>query len=392
MGNCLGKVASRVLRCVRGRFGGVDEDADEAQAPPANNDRNSVGSAPQPRNSDLLHTTGYPGRGVIDSFPTLRQRRHPAVEEHVRRGGSLDEDDGYSAPAPRKMVEVHRVGLGASINKSSFQIRRVDQTVCDKTYVRGVAHLRNECVLSFSIRSLGRCRLKVFSQCKLLPAQGSPSPFTRRYQDVDGYSVERVRRKGSPSTTNAKWISVDAEAAHQLVEVPCAPALVPAEHVLSHMQGPAVTSDNSCGNLVLVFETATPVPVRQYFTLLASLAPSNNADVANCLPRCHLLRHEIEVEKEGAVRTLSEAYGIAKVKTSSGGPGGAGDANSALDADARCAVCWSAPAAILTEPCGHVCMCDECAARCSLCPLCRTAVSSQQTIRVRTAGAGRPGL
>lgn len=387
MGNCLGKVASRVMSCIRGRFGGVHGN-NEGEAPPANNNNNNnAGASPQPSNHLPLHTVGYPGRGVIESFPTLRQRRHPAVEEYLQRGGTLHEDDGYKAPAPRKVVEVQRVALGASVDKSSFQLRPVNgQAVGDTTTAQPP---RNRCVLSFSIRNSQPCRLRVFSQSKLLPAaQGSSSVFTRRYQDIVRHrAVGGVHREGPVSTPEAKWIEVEAkeEADQQLVEVTCAPALVPpAEQVLSQCPGP----------VVVVVETANPVPVRQYFTLCAPITAPSSVNAAkagvstNSSLRCHVLHHEIEVAREGAVRMLSEAYGMAKVKSSrrqrggGTGTGGAEDPNPALlDGEGRCAVCWSSPAAILTEPCGHVCMCEDCAARCPSCPLCRAAVTSHQTIQ-----------
>lgn len=49
-------------------------------------------------------------------------------------------------------------------------------------------------------------------------------------------------------------------------------------------------------------------------------------------------------------------------------------ASSECDAAGDCVVCLESPAQVAVIPCGHVCVCTECAQQQELCPICRAAV------------------
>ena len=42
-----------------------------------------------------------------------------------------------------------------------------------------------------------------------------------------------------------------------------------------------------------------------------------------------------------------------------------------------CAVCWERPPVMALHPCGHRCMCEQCAQQVAVCPICRAAVSGR---------------
>jgi len=58
-----------------------------------------------------------------------------------------------------------------------------------------------------------------------------------------------------------------------------------------------------------------------------------------------------------------------------------GQALLALPAEGICVVCWDQPRSVAIVPCGHLCLCAQCAAALNNCPICRAAATQLLTIR-----------
>ena len=51
-----------------------------------------------------------------------------------------------------------------------------------------------------------------------------------------------------------------------------------------------------------------------------------------------------------------------------------------LPAGAECVVCMDKPLEMVFVPCGHICVCEECSAQITRCPICRS--RTQMAVKV----------
>jgi E3 ubiquitin-protein ligase MYLIP len=53
-----------------------------------------------------------------------------------------------------------------------------------------------------------------------------------------------------------------------------------------------------------------------------------------------------------------------------------------FQSDRKCKICYEREWALAFSPCGHLCACADCAARCTTCPICRADIDNLQKIVV----------
>ncbi|XP_033095261.1 E3 ubiquitin-protein ligase XIAP-like [Anneissia japonica] len=88
-------------------------------------------------------------------------------------------------------------------------------------------------------------------------------------------------------------------------------------------------------------------------------ACEKNKGVQNCIRNCETSVGKILQEERTLTRKMNDILGIPEKKWSE---------------EETCAICYDAPVAVVTKPCGHMILCAMCACRTATCSMCRTPI------------------
>ena len=292
------------------------------------------------RHEQGVDRTAYPGRHVMDAFPALRSRNHPALPVPTRRHTG---DDAYVPPVQLNRVNMVRSTLPMVVDAAGVTVSRSDH--CGF-------------VTNFAIHS------NVVGRACIVAFRGDGSR-TNRKLGLGQQSRAVFDDPCPPALLHTPWLAV--QEGRQLLSICGADFQEPQAQPCCHTRIPVFRGGRQSGPgrngrfvFVVVLDTGV---LRQFLTMECEDEPSRIT--------CRVLSHELECGSDGVVRVLQSAYGLL---------GAVGATPSSTDG---CVVCMSCPASVLAHPCRHVCMCEDCARSCPACPMCRGAIQRLERVSVQ---------